>query len=121
MAVGYKGVASGSLQSRYGTTAELLKGAKTPLSAAIDVQCIGNLFKGTAMGYVVGQDIGYSNLKIAFGTSDGEMTTVIRPAGAAPKEHFGSRCDGKKQDDFLHVNVDGQEFVAGVSTVVSQK
>ena len=36
MAVGYKGVASGSLQSRYGTTAELLKGAKTPLSAAID-------------------------------------------------------------------------------------
>ncbi len=68
MAVGYKGVASGSLQSRYGTTAELLKGAKTPLSAAIDVQCIGNLCKGTAMGYVVGQDIGYSNLKIAFGT-----------------------------------------------------
>ena len=38
------------------------------------------------MGYVVGQDIGYSNLKIAFGTSDGEMTTVIRPAGAAPKD-----------------------------------
>ena len=68
------------------------------------------------MGYVVGQDIGYSNLKIAFGTSDGEMTTVIRPAGAAPKEHFGSRFDGKKQDDFLHVNVDGQDFVAGVST-----
>ena len=51
------------------------------------------------MGYVVGQDIGYSNLKIAFGTSDGEMTTVIRPAGAAPKEHFGSRFDGKKQDE----------------------
>ena len=116
MAVGYKGVASGSLQSRYGTTAELLKGAKTPFLAAIDVRSIGNLLKEIAMGYVVGLDIGYSNLKIAFGTSDGEMTTVIRPAGAAPKEHFGSRFDGKKQDDFLHVNVDGQEFVAGVST-----
>ncbi len=59
MAVGYKGAASGSLQSRYGTTAELLKGAKTPLSAAIDVQCIGNLLKEIAMGYmvIVGQDI----------------------------------------------------------------
>ncbi|BEU98871.1 hypothetical protein ACDW_45770 (plasmid) [Acidovorax sp. DW039] len=33
------------------------------------------------------------------------MTTVIHPTGVAPKAHFGSHFDGKKQDDSLHVNV----------------
>ena len=65
---------------------------------------------------VVGIDVGYSNLKLAYGPADGALKTVIRPAGAAPKEHFGSRFDGRSQDDFLHVQVNGQEFVAGVST-----
>lgn len=32
--------------------------------------------------FVLGQDIGYSNLKIAMGQKGGEMTTRILPAGA---------------------------------------
>lgn len=65
---------------------------------------------------VVGLDVGYSNLKLAYGPADGAMKTIVRPAGAAPADRFGSRFDGRDQDDFLHVNVDGQPFIAGVST-----
>jgi plasmid segregation protein ParM len=61
-------------------------------------------------------DIGYSNLKLAFGPNGESPQTCLRPAGAAPADRFGSRFDGKAQDDFLHVLVDGQEFVAGVSS-----
>ncbi|MFC7462066.1 StbA family protein [Hydrogenophaga defluvii] len=64
---------------------------------------------------VVGIDVGYSNLKLAFGAADGAMKTMVRPAGAAPADRFGGRFDGRAQDDFLHVNVDGQPFIAGVS------
>lgn len=60
-------------------------------------------------------DIGYSNLKVAHGSVEDGMTTVLRPAGAAPADHFGGRFDGKAQDDFLHVLVDGVNFIAGVS------
>ena len=54
---------------------------------------------------IVGFDIGYSNLKLAYGNSENGMQTAIRPAGAAPADRFGSRIDGKEQDDFLHVLV----------------
>jgi plasmid segregation protein ParM len=64
---------------------------------------------------VVGLDIGYSNLKLAYGAADGSMKTVVRPAGAAPADRFGSRFDGRAQDDFLHVVVNGEPYVAGVS------
>lgn len=65
---------------------------------------------------VLGIDIGYSNLKLAFGTPDTGMRTALRPAGAAPADRFGSRFDGKSQSDFLHVLVGDQPFVAGVSS-----
>jgi plasmid segregation protein ParM len=64
---------------------------------------------------ILGIDIGYSNLKIAFGGTGESPKTHLRPAGAAPTDRFGARFDGKAHDDFLHVLVDGQEFVAGVS------
>ncbi|HMZ77050.1 MAG TPA: ParM/StbA family protein, partial [Rhodocyclaceae bacterium] len=64
---------------------------------------------------ILGIDIGYSNLKLAFGQKGGTPKTHLRPAGAAPADRFGSRFDGKAQDDFLHVLVNGQAFVAGVS------
>jgi len=67
------------------------------------------------MKNVLGIDIGYSNLKLAFGPDDGEATTVLRPAGAAPADRFGSRFDGGAQSDFLHVLVDDEPFIAGVS------
>lgn len=44
------------------------------------------------------------------------MQTAIRPAGAAPADRFGTRFDGKDQDDFLHVLVDDMPFIAGVSS-----
>lgn len=66
---------------------------------------------------VIGLDIGYSNLKLAYGQSgekNGGMKTILRPAGAAPAEHFGSRFDGKSQSDFLHVLVGEEPYIAGV-------
>ena len=65
---------------------------------------------------VLGIDIGYSNLKLAYGAADGEVETALRPAGAAPADRFGSRFDGRAQDGFLHVLVDGEPFIAGVSS-----
>ena len=65
---------------------------------------------------IVGLDIGYSNLKLAYGNSEKGMQTAIRPAGAAPADRFGSRFDGKEQDDFLHVLVGDEPFIAGVSS-----
>lgn len=64
----------------------------------------------------VGLDIGYSNLKVVAGNSEGAATKTLRPAGAAPADRFGTRFDGKAQDDFLNVIVDGIPFVAGVSS-----
>lgn len=64
---------------------------------------------------IVGQDIGYSNIKLAYGPTELGMKTAIRPAGAAPADRFGGRFDGKAQDDFLHVLVDDKPFIAGVS------
>lgn len=65
---------------------------------------------------VLGIDIGYSNLKLAYGNSESGMKIALRPAGAAPADRFGSRFDGKAQDDFLNVLVDGEPFVAGVAS-----
>jgi plasmid segregation protein ParM len=52
---------------------------------------------------ILGIDIGYSNLKLAFGPKGESAKTHLRPAGAAPADRFGSRFDGKAQDEFLHV------------------
>lgn len=65
---------------------------------------------------VIGLDIGYSNLKMVYGKSDEAMKSIVRPAGAAPADRFGSRFDGKSQDDFLHVMVGDVPFIAGVSS-----
>ncbi len=64
---------------------------------------------------VLGIDIGYSNLKLAYGPKGAYPQTVLRPAGAAPADRFGARFDGREHDDFLRVLVDGEEYVAGVS------
>lgn len=64
---------------------------------------------------ILGIDIGYSNLKLAYGNKGASPTTLLRPAGAAPTDRFSSRFDGKVQDDFLHVQVNGESFIAGVA------
>ena len=62
---------------------------------------------------IIGMDIGYSNLKVAYGESGGDPTLIIRPAGAAPSENIGQRIMGN--DDSLRVQVDGREFAAAIS------
>jgi plasmid segregation protein ParM len=64
---------------------------------------------------ILGIDIGYSNLKLAYGEKGATPKTLLRPAGAAPADRFSSRFDGKAQDDFLHVQVNGEPFIAGVA------
>lgn len=64
---------------------------------------------------IVGLDIGYSNLKVAFGEDGKEPALVSRPAGAAPSEHIGQRIMPAGADEPLRVLVDGKEYVAGCS------
>jgi plasmid segregation protein ParM len=64
---------------------------------------------------IVGLDIGYSNLKVAFGEEGHEPELVSRPAGAAPSEHIGQRIMSAGADEPLRVLVDGKEYVAGCS------
>lgn len=63
---------------------------------------------------IIGLDIGYSNLKVAFGEAGKEPVLVNRPAGAAPADHISQRII-PNTDEPLHVLVDGKEYVAGCS------
>lgn len=64
---------------------------------------------------VLGIDIGYSNLKLAFGKRGSEPKVLLRPAGAAPADRLGEKITGNKSEDFLRVVVNGTPFVAGLS------
>lgn len=65
---------------------------------------------------IVGIDVGYSNLKIAYGPHAEHPRTQLRPAGAAPADRFGTCIDGNQHADFLNVLVDDKDFIAGVSS-----
>lgn len=65
--------------------------------------------------HVLGIDIGYSNLKLACGSHDGEPRVILRPAGAAPADRLGEQIHDTDTEDFLRVQVNGQAFVAGLS------
>jgi plasmid segregation protein ParM len=62
----------------------------------------------------LGMDIGYSNLKLALKRDDHEQS-IILPSGAAPADKFGTRFDGSLNTEHIHVLVDGQAYIAGVS------
>lgn len=64
---------------------------------------------------VLGIDIGYSNLKLAWGHPACEPTMLLRPAGAAPADRLGEKIGGNGEEDFLRVLVNGQPFVSGLS------
>lgn len=65
----------------------------------------------------MGLDIGYSNLKLAFGSSEkGTFKTSVRPAGAAPADRFSDRADGGENADYIHVLVGDEPYIAGVSS-----
>lgn len=63
--------------------------------------------------FVLGLDIGYSNLKLAFGDKDGEMTTKVLPVGAGLKEFMP-----RNSKEGLNVLVNGKQWVAGVEPAV---
>lgn len=64
---------------------------------------------------VLGIDIGYSNLKLAFGKRGAEPKVLLKPAGAAPADRLGEKIADKGKDDFLRVVVNGTPFAAGLS------
>jgi len=64
--------------------------------------------------FILGMDIGYSNLKIAFGEDSMERPeTKILPAGAAPEEFLPFSFMNRKSDGFF-VTVKNELFVAGI-------
>ncbi|ANE57990.1 MULTISPECIES: ParM/StbA family protein [Methylomonas] len=63
--------------------------------------------------FVLGLDIGYSNVKLAFGDHLAPPTTKLFPAGAAPIEHLPQAID--RASDTLRVTLDGVAWGAGIS------
>ncbi|WP_051023719.1 ParM/StbA family protein [Thiorhodovibrio frisius] len=65
---------------------------------------------------VVGLDIGYSNLKLAFGWAGTKPELRVLPAMAAPVEHVAVQLDGtsRASPTGIPVQVDGQKWMAGV-------
>lgn len=62
---------------------------------------------------IVGLDIGYSNLKVAYG--DGPSPQLaLAPSGAAPLERMPLRYDGLPLSGVLHVLVGSVEYAAGI-------
>ncbi|EPN8849941.1 hypothetical protein ACT4GF_004719 [Salmonella enterica subsp. enterica serovar Derby] len=63
--------------------------------------------------FVLGLDIGYSNLKMAMGHKGGEARTVIMPVGAGPLELMPQQLTGGAGTS-IQVVIDGEKWVAGV-------
>ena len=67
---------------------------------------------------IVGLDVGYANLKIAVGEAGSAPKIIVRPAGAAPVECLGERIgEGRRPEDAMLVDVDGQRWAAAVEPV----
>jgi plasmid segregation protein ParM len=64
----------------------------------------------------VGLDIGYSNLKVVAGNSNGEMKKMLCPAGAAPADSIRHPIRWEVEGRFFECLVDGVPFVASVSS-----
>jgi plasmid segregation protein ParM len=64
------------------------------------------------MMFVLGMDIGYSNLKLAMGLSGGKPDVSLHPAGAAPVDRLPESIG--RQENALRVSVDGEMWAVGV-------
>lgn len=75
------------------------------------------------MANIVGMDIGYGNLKVAFGVDTGQPLTEIYPATAIPAELVASSLFGADQEDEngLRVLVEEAAWVAGVPAAAVQR
>ncbi|WP_427047160.1 hypothetical protein [Halomonas casei] len=67
------------------------------------------------MGMIFGLDIGYSNVKLTFGESEGRPETVVFPIGAAPLKTFNDAVQGVEGGhlDITKVDVDGETYAVG--------
>jgi plasmid segregation protein ParM len=65
---------------------------------------------------VVGLDIGYSNLKLAFGQAGRRPQLRVLPAMAAPRAHVAEQLEGTSRAGpaGIPVRVDGEAWIAGV-------
>lgn len=63
--------------------------------------------------FVLGMDIGYSNLKLAMGESGGPPTVSLYPAGAAPVDRLPESIG--KEENALRVSVDDDLWAACVN------
>jgi plasmid segregation protein ParM len=63
--------------------------------------------------FVLGLDIGYSNLKLAMGQREGEVKTQVMPVGAGPLELMARQLTGGTGAS-LQVMIEGERWVAGV-------
>lgn len=68
------------------------------------------------MSFVLGLDIGYSNLKLVFGDKSKNETyeSKILPVGAADASLVQHQLVGARNDNSVMVNIDGRNWVAGV-------
>lgn len=65
--------------------------------------------------FVVGMDIGYSNLKLSFGHKEAdEPKTAVLPVGAGPVELLPQSIHAKDNDGSLRVQINNEKWVAGV-------
>ena len=64
--------------------------------------------------FVLGVDIGYSNLKLAIGPSGSEPKTIILPAGAGPADRRPERIGGGDEETCLDGSVENERWAAGV-------
>lgn len=65
--------------------------------------------------FVMGLDIGYSNLKMAFGRKgEGVERTKVLPVGAGPASLLPQSINGGNDKNALQVIIDDQKWVAGV-------
>ncbi|HIF9208507.1 TPA: ParM/StbA family protein [Photobacterium damselae] len=63
--------------------------------------------------FVLGLDIGYSNLKLAYGEKGEEPKVEVLPVGAGPAELMPQQLMGGASNCIL-VDIDGEKWVAGV-------
>ena len=65
--------------------------------------------------FVLGMDIGYSNLKLTFGDAEGTPQSVVYPAGSAPQEYVSRSIISGDRSGGTEVTVGDKQYIAGIS------
>lgn len=64
--------------------------------------------------FILGMDIGYSNLKLAFGNAGTPPETALYPAGAAPSDYISQSIITGTGGGGFNVTVGNENYVAGI-------